>query len=375
VNINDYSGYHPKEGKFVMNSDFEKQIKETELPTTVDTAPFPDSMDKGALLRRGILVEGELNTLNLQPVNQYLGPIHKGTLGEIYGTRGLGKTWFRDALSLCLTRGLNFGPLKCESRAGVLILDGEMPLHLLKERSALAAHTGEPLSPLDIISNEYLYTLGGPVINLTDPEWRQAILDTVRQAGDRWDVIFIDNLSSFLPGIRENDSESWGPINAFLLELRWMGKAVIFIHHAGKSGDQRGTSGREDQLDFVWKLTPTPGHNPQNGCSLEATLTKSRSLTGAEAAPFTFALTTHPDGGLTWITSGVKESRKEMVIALLGNGIKQNEAAEAVGMSKGYVSKIKTGAIRDGILEKNGTTFTSAGQVQYGGIEIDESFL
>ena len=356
-------------------SGLKKFLNQVQAADNPIQAPLLDSTDKGTLLCRGILAEGELNTLDLPPVKKYLGPIHKGTLGEIYGPRGLGKTWFRDALSLCLTRGLDFGPLKCESHASVLILDGEMPLHLLKERSALAAHTGEPLSPLDIISNEYLYTLGGPVINLADAGWRQAILDTVRRAGDRWDVIFIDNLSSFLPGIRENDSESWGPINAFLLELRWMGKAVIFVHHAGKSGDQRGTSGREDQLDFVWKLTPTPGHNPQDGCSLEATLTKSRSLTGAEAAPFSFALTSDPDGGLTWVTSGVKESRREMVIALLGNGIKQNEAAGTVAMSKGYVSKIKAGAIRDGILEKNGTTFTSAGRVQYGGIEIDGSFL
>jgi hypothetical protein len=331
--------------------------------------------DKGALLRRGILVEGELETLDLPPVKKYLGPIQEGALGEIYGPRGLGKTWFRDALSLCLTRGVDFGPLKCATPAGVLILDGEMPLHSLRERRGLAGHVGEPRKPLDVISSEYLYRLGGPVPTLCDEGWRQAVLETVEAAGDRWDVIFIDNLSSFLPGVRENDFEAWGPINNFLLQLRWMGKAVIFIHHAGKSGDQRGTSGREDQLDFVWKLSPTPGHNPEDGCNLEATLTKSRSLTGAEASPFTFSITPHPDGGLTWVTSGVKEHRREMVIALLGNGLKQNEAAEAAGVSKGYVSKIKAVAIRDGILEADGKTFTPTGRLQYGGIGIDGSFL
>ena len=331
--------------------------------------------DKGTLLRRGILVEGELEALDLPPVKKFLGPIQEGSLGEIYGPRGLGKTWFRDALSLCLTRGLDFGPLKCGTPAGVLIFDGEMPLNLLKERHSLAEHVGEPLKPLDIISSEYLYRFGGPVPTLCDEGWRQAILEMVRMAGDRWDVIFIDNLTAYLPGIRENDSESWGPINNFLLQLRWMGKAVIFIHHAGKSGDQRGTSHREDQLDFVWKLSPTPGHNPEDGCNLEVTLTKSRSLTGAEVSPFTFAITPHPESGLTWVTSGVKEHRREMVIALLGNGLKQNEAAEAAGISKGYVSKIKASAIRDGILEADGKTFTPAGRLQYGEIDIDASFL
>ncbi|MBW2647505.1 MAG: AAA family ATPase [Deltaproteobacteria bacterium] len=358
-----------------MNSDLNSTAQGFSLGKALVALQEDEQPDKGALLRQGILVEGELEALELPSVKKYLGPINDGGLGEIYGPRGLGKTWFRDALSLCLTRGQDFGPLKCEEPAGVLILDGEMPLHLLKERFTLAKHLGKPQRALDIISNEYLYRLGGPVINLSNVEWRQAILDTVKRGGDRWDVIFIDNLSSFLPGIRENDSEAWGPINAFLLELRWMGKAVIFIHHAGKSGDQRGTSGREDQLDFVWKLTPAPGHNPEDGCNLEATLTKSRSLTGAEAAPFTFAIVPHTEGGLTWVTSGAKESRREMIIALLGNGEKQNETAEAVGVSKGYVSRIKAAAIRDGILEKNGTTFTPTGRLQYGGVDIDASLL
>jgi len=104
-------------------NEFLNQVQVADAPIQ---APLSDSTDKGVLLCRGILVEGELNTLDLPPVKKYLGPIHKGALGEIYGPRGLGKTWFRDALSLCLTRGLDFGPLKCESHAGVLIIDGEM---------------------------------------------------------------------------------------------------------------------------------------------------------------------------------------------------------------------------------------------------------
>jgi len=358
-----------------MNSDLNSTAQAFDLCEALSELHKDDSEDKGALLRRGILVEGELETLDLPPVRKFLGPIQEGTLGEIYGPRGLGKTWFRDALSLCLTRGVDFGPLKAGIPAGVLILDGEMPLHLLRERRSLAEHVGEPLRPLDVISNEYLFRLGGAVPALCDEGWRQAILEMVLRAGDRWDIIFIDNLSSYLPGVRENDSEAWGPINNFLLQLRWMGKSLIFIHHAGKSGDQRGTSSREDQLDFVWKLSPTPGHNPEDGCNLEATLTKSRSLTGAEAAPFTFAITPHPEGGLTWATSGVKEHRRELIITLLGNGLKQSEAAAAAGMSKGYVSKIKAAAIRDGILEADGKTFTSAGRLQYGGIGIDKNFL
>ena len=38
------------------------------------------------------------------------------------------------------------------------------------------------------------------------------------------------------------------------LDLRRRGIAVLFIHHGNKSGGQRGTSRREDILDFVIQL-------------------------------------------------------------------------------------------------------------------------
>jgi hypothetical protein len=239
-----------------------------------------------------------------------------------------------------LTRNLDLGPLTSENPAGVLIVDGEMSLHLLKERQALSQNICPPLRPLDLISNEYLYQAGSPIINLGDKAWRDAFIELVKTNSNRWDVIIFDNLSSFLPGVKENDQESWTPINGFLLQLRWMGKAVIFIHHAGKNGDQRGTSGREDQLDFVLKLTIPAGRDPENGCKFDATFTKSRSLTGSEAAPFTFEICEHPNGGLTWAVTNQKESRKEMIIALSGNGFSQKYICDALGIDKAYMAML-----------------------------------
>ena len=39
--------------------------------------------------------------------------------------------------------------------------------------------------------------------------------------------------------------------NEWILYLRAKGKSVIFVHHAGKNGKQRGSSRREDVLDTV----------------------------------------------------------------------------------------------------------------------------
>jgi hypothetical protein len=211
---------------------------------------------------------------------------------------------------------------------------------------------------------------GSPIINFADKLWRDAFFEYIKANDDRWDLIILDNLSSFLPDIKENDKDAWGPINNFLLQLRWLKKAVIFIHHAGKNGEQRGTSGREDQLDFVLKLTLPAGHNPEDGCKFDATFPKNRSLTGPEAAPFTFEITTDPRGGLIWAVINRRESRKELIIALLGNGLTQKAIGDIVTVDKAYISRIRTGARKDGLL--NDTGFTLKGRDKFAGFDIEK---
>jgi putative DNA primase/helicase len=66
---------------------------------------------------------------------------------------------------------------------------------------------------------------------------------------DRVDLLVLDNLSCLAAVIRDNDAESWGPIQEWLLGLRRRGISLLIVHHAGKGGQQRGTSRREDVLD------------------------------------------------------------------------------------------------------------------------------
>jgi putative DNA primase/helicase len=349
--------------------EFRRQINEADEQTTETEQSEKSHLEH---LRQSVLSEDALKDLEIEPQKKYLGPISEGTLGEIFGPRGIGKTFLRDVISLSLTRGLDMGPFKCENAASVLIVDGEMSLHLLQARQALSRNAGDPLKALDIIANERLFQAGSPPLNLSDPAWRDSLIELIKDEGDRWDVIMFDNLSALLPGVKENDSEAWGPVNQFFLQLRWMKKAGIFIHHAGKSGEQRGTSGREDALDWVIKLTLPAGHNPEDGCRFDAELTKSRSLTGPEAAPFTFAIIPHPEGGLTWSITGQREARKDAIVALLGNGIPQREVPAILGIDKGYVSRVKAQAIGQGQLNEEGTEFTAAGRLKYGDVDIEK---
>jgi len=322
-------------------------------------------------LHNAVLSEDQLRTMEIEPRRKFLGPVGEGILLEVYGPRGAGKSLFRDALAICLTRGMDLGPFKSESPASVLIVDGEMTLSTLKERRTLAANLPAALKPLDLISNEHMHASTGLAVNLAEENWRMAFLEFIRATGDRWDVIVFDNLSAFLPGLKENDMDAWAPINQFLLELRWMGKCVIFVHHAGKSGEQRGTSAREDALDYVIKLTLPAGYNPDDGCRFDVTLTKSRSLMGPEAVPFQFAIVEDGDGNLTWTTKNLRESKKEIIIALMGNGVSQKAVVEIVGVNKAYVSRIRAAAIRQGLLTGDGSDFTSLGRELYGHYDVE----
>jgi putative DNA primase/helicase len=60
--------------------------------------------------------------------------------------------------------------------------------------------------------------------------------------------ILVDNLSTLCPGVKENESDSWVPVQRWALAQRRAGKSVLFVHHAGKSGTQRETSRKEDVL-------------------------------------------------------------------------------------------------------------------------------
>ena len=64
----------------------------------------------------------------------------------------------------------------------------------------------------------------------------------------------VDSLSTLCRSGVENESESWLPVQEWALRLRRNGVSVLFVHHAGKSGKQRGTSRREDVLDTIFHV-------------------------------------------------------------------------------------------------------------------------
>ena len=112
--------------------------------------------------------------------------------------------------------------------------------------------------------------------NLASPKVQtevDALLDGV-------EFLVLDNLSSLTTVIRDNDAESWNPIQEWLLRLRRRGVSVLIIHHAGKGGEQRGTSRREDVLDTSLSLRRPSDYQPTEGARFEVHFEKTRGIHG-----------------------------------------------------------------------------------------------
>ncbi len=127
---------------------------------------------------------------------------------------------------------------------------------------------------------------------------------------------------------------------------------MIFIHHAGKDGNQRGTSKREDILDVVIELKRPSDYEPNQGARFIVEFTKARHLTGDDAQSFDTKLEL-VDGKQVWTTKPIEESNYEQVIELHGLNLSVTDIATELGIHKSNVSRALKKAKTEGrIAEK-----------------------
>lgn len=166
-------------------------------------------------------------------------------------------------------------------------------------------------------------------------------------------MIIVDNLSCLCRSGKENEAESWLSIGEWAMRMRSLGKCVIFIHHAGKDGNQRGTSKREDILDVVLELKRPVDYQPDQGARFIVNFTKARHLSGNESQSFEAMLITI-DGKQIWTTKPASESTFDQVVELANlGGMSQTDIAKELGVDKSTVCRaFKTAKERGLITEK-----------------------
>ena len=171
---------------------------------------------------------------------------------------------------------------------------------------------------------------------------------------DGVELLILDNLASLLAGQHENDADGWMAVQQWLLRLRRRGISVVVVHHAGKNGEQRGISNREDLLDTSISLRRPSDYSPAEGARFEVHVAKGRGLRGAPALPFEASLATEADKAV-WTVRPIEDVESARVEALLADGMSIRDIAEETGIARSTVHRLKKKLERDTKTGPDGT--------------------
>jgi len=296
-------------------------------------------------------------SLQLPEKKSYLHPwLNEQSIIFIVGWRGVGKSGFVLGVLDAVTKGQPFGPWTPGDPVNCLYLDGEMATVDVQRRILDLGMSGRE-SRLYVYSDAHAHSLGLPKANLLDEKWRDGFKKTLLDLDVKLWVC--DNLASLTGGIDENSKEAWDPIGAWLLQLRFAGITSILVHHEGKTGQQRGTSGREDHADVCISLKKPHDYLAEQGARFIASFTKSRIPT--EHLPLIadteFQLMNTIGDVKEWTWKSAQQATKVQILKSLDEGMCQTDVADLLKVSKGQVSKVRAAAIRDHWLtEKNKLT-------------------
>jgi Mrp family chromosome partitioning ATPase len=300
----------------------QSQSREPESPT------FIPAYKRGLKALNG----AELLKAEFPPRSLMLAPwLPEKGLAMIFAPRGVGKTWVALNIAHAIASGGDFLRWRAQRPRRVLYIDGEMPAVTLQERYGtivVASKTNVPAENFRLVAAD-IQPDGLP--DLADAEAQRFYDSAIADA----DLVIVDNLSTIARGLRENEADSFGPVQSWMLAQRAAGRSVLAVHHAGKGGGQRGTSRKEDTLDSVISLARPPGYLANEGARFEVRFTKSRGFYGKDAEPFEARFARG-----AWSTSEiVADDSYSALTGLRAEGLSIRQIAERSGLSKSSVER------------------------------------
>jgi KaiC/GvpD/RAD55 family RecA-like ATPase len=368
----------------------------TNLPKGWDLADLiPDDMDIHALVKNAQPAKGDLSAYLLSatalakrkitPREMIVAPwMATQSVGLVFAKRGLGKTWFGITLAKAIALGRPFLGYEVPKPRRVLFVDGEMPLADLQER--FKAVGADKIDNIDILASEIMYQEFHP-LNINREEDRNLIssmLDRLTQQGRRPELLIFDNLSSLRMGVEENDNSALDQILVWLMSLRHKGYSTLIVHHAGKTGEQRGASRLEDLLDTTIKLEPSETATNEVA-SFDLSFTKTR---GQRPDPdqMTLKLEQEENGILDWQYSASHSiTPRDHTLYAIYMGPdedgrksfqKQKDLMTVLELQAGAISKHLTFLRKDNLVEatKDAIKVTNEGKSRLKAVFPDETF-
>ena len=264
----------------------------------------------------------------------------------VYSWRGVGKTYFGLGVAYAVASAGRFLKWEAPKARRVLYIDGEMPAVVMQERMAGIAASSEKSPPkgfLRLITPD-LQEVGIP--DLSDPA-AQAEVDQLLAGAE---LLILDNISTLFRTGAENEAESWLPTQEWVLRQRRRGVSTMLMHHAGKGGQQRGTSRREDILDTTIRLDRPSDYQPTEGARFEVHFDKARGLYGDETKSFEAQMETR-DGEVFWTTKDMDKRTTERVAACLNEGLTPRETAKELGVHPSTISRQRKKAVEAGLID------------------------
>ena len=320
----DFNDLHESDGL----QEVRRQLEASENhPAAVGSAPALVSLDMGEFLSMSIPERGLL----LSPVLPVQG------IGILYAPRGIGKTFVALSVAVAVASGGAVFDWRAPTPKRTLYVDGEMPATAMQSR--LAALISGMAVPPHALKNLTLITPDlqpCPMPDLSTMSGQLALEPYLKGV----DMVVLDNIATLCRTGKENEAQSWQVMQSWLLDLRRRGITVLLIHHAGKSGDQRGTSAREDIMDTVISLRRPREYSMAEGARFEVHLTKARSVLGDDAKPFEANLVTEGNA-LHWQIKVLEDVELETLKRLLSEGYSIRDCAEEMGKSKGAIQRLK----------------------------------
>jgi putative DNA primase/helicase len=288
--------------------------------------------------------------LNVSPREMLLDPIlPERSLAMLYAPRGVGKTLLGLSIGLAVASGSPLLRWSAPRPRRVLYVDGEMPLVSLQERLraiSIGLDAAIPNDGFRILAADQ--TDDG--ISLGTEDGQKAIEPLL----DGIDLLILDNLSTLCTTGSESASDTWVPMQNWLLGLRRKGIAVLLVHHAGTNGRQRGTSRREDALDTVIALRRPEDYSPEEGARFEVHFEKLRNrVEGDGAAPFEARLetvVTDAGEGVRWSSHGLRPPIFKRAVELFREGRSVRGVAAALRISKSESGRLRLRASDAGMI-------------------------
>lgn len=273
--------------------------------------------------------------LDIPERETYLSPFFKeGDYGIVFAPRGVGKSWLSLLIGKALSEGNAVGNhWEAEVTQKCLYLDSEMNIADLQKRCSLLDIQSEHFL---VLSHETLFERSQDEIslNLADRLQQLALLELCEH--EQIKVLILDNLSTAFRGLNENESDSWEQVGPWLLDLRRRGIAVVLVCHAGRNGQIRGTSRREDAAHWILSLEES-GDPEEHEHQFKTRFTKIRNCGAADAPPLLWKIDTSENPAE--ITTETYDPKSQMLDLILGGMTSATDIATELDKSKGTISK------------------------------------